>query len=78
LVLSYLEHSEQAIEAYDKAIEINSQHLDAWCEKARSLCYLKRYEEAIEAYDKALEIGPQSEIILAEKNDIESLLRSNA
>ncbi len=47
--LSELKRYEEAIEAYEKAIEINPQYTDAWYNKGFCLSELKRYEEAIEA-----------------------------
>jgi tetratricopeptide (TPR) repeat protein len=67
---------EEAIKMFDKELEINPQDDDAWYAKGLALFYLEQYKKAIEAYYKALEIGPQSEIILAEKSNVESLLKS--
>ena len=50
---------EEAIEAYDKAIEINPQDTNAWYNKGNDLCNLGKYEEALNAYDKVIEINPQ-------------------
>ena len=49
----------EAIKAYDKAIEINSQNSIAWNNKGLTLSSLGKYNEAIKAYDKAIEINPQ-------------------
>ena len=57
--LGKLERYEEAIEAYEKAIEINPKYNDAWFNKGFDLGKLKRYEEAIEAYEKAIEINPK-------------------
>ncbi|MGI5992127.1 MAG: tetratricopeptide repeat protein [Methanosarcina sp.] len=51
---------EEAIKAFDKAIEINSQDLEAWNNKGFCLVHLGDYEEAIKAFDKAIEIDSQS------------------
>jgi len=49
----------KALEAYDKAAEIDPQYVAAWHGKGFALGELKRYQEALEAYDKAAEINPQ-------------------
>ncbi|MBK7668457.1 MAG: tetratricopeptide repeat protein [Sphingobacteriaceae bacterium] len=48
-----------AIHAYDKAIELESNNFDAWSNKA--LCYNKLllFDKAIEAAKKAIEINPK-------------------
>ena len=53
---SYIE----AIECYDKALELNSQFACAYNNKGLSLYYHGDNNEAIECYDKALEINPQN------------------
>jgi len=54
-----LEKQEEAIEAYNKAIEINPKYADAWYNKGVTLVQLERQEEAIKAFDKAIEIYPK-------------------
>ncbi|MDK2907237.1 MAG: hypothetical protein PWQ66_1198, partial [Petrotoga sp.] len=54
-----LERHKEAIEAFDKAIEINPQFAEAWINKGVDLAELERYEEALKAFDKAIEIKPQ-------------------
>jgi tetratricopeptide (TPR) repeat protein len=60
LSLSSLKSHAEAIECYDKALEINPQNADAYYNKGLSLSSLKSHAEAIECYDKALEINPQN------------------
>ena len=50
---------EEAIEAYNKAIEINPQDINAWNCKGNAFSNLGKYEEANEAYDEAIKINPQ-------------------
>ena len=50
---------EEAIKAYDKAIEINPEEAGAWYNKGLALYDMGKYEEAIKAYDKAIEINPE-------------------
>ena len=47
-----------AIEAYDKATDINPNNGDAWYNKATALSDLGQYEDAITAYDKAIALNP--------------------
>lgn len=49
----------EAIQAFEKSIEINPQNADPWNGKGIALYNLDRYEEAIQASEKALEINPQ-------------------
>ncbi len=47
---------DEAIEAYDRAIEIDPQLVFAWLFKGRALYDQGRYVESIKAYDKVIEI----------------------
>ena len=49
----------EAIEAYDKAIEIDPKLAIAWSNKGNVLGRSGRYDEAIQALDKAIEIDPK-------------------
>jgi len=51
----------EAINAYDKAIELDPQNADVWYSKGYALDYLDKYNESIEAYDRAIEINPKNE-----------------
>jgi tetratricopeptide (TPR) repeat protein len=51
---------EDAIKAFDEAIEINSQYAPSWHNKGKALGKLKRYEEALIAFEKAIEINPKN------------------
>jgi len=44
----------EALEAYEKAIEINPKNEEAWLHKAAHLLSSEKYDEALEAYDKAI------------------------
>ncbi len=48
---------EEAIQAYDKAIELNHQDAEAWNNKGTALGMQGRYNEALEAFGKAIEIN---------------------
>jgi tetratricopeptide (TPR) repeat protein len=52
-------HHDEAIECYNKALELDSRCARAWYDKGSSLTGLGRYEEAIRCYDKALELDPK-------------------
>ncbi len=58
LALAKLGKYEEAIECFDKAIELNPNFAPAWNNKGVALAKLGKYEEAIKCYDKALEIDP--------------------
>ena len=55
-VLSYLRRYEEAIECFDKAIEIDEKDTYSRYKKGITLTRLKRYKEAIECFDKAIKI----------------------
>jgi len=56
--LGKLERYEEAIKAYDRAIELKPDYAIAYYNKGCTLGKLERYEEAIVAYDKAIELDP--------------------
>ena len=47
---------EHTIEAYDQAINIDSDYESAWTNKGNALGKTGRYKEAIDCYDKAIAI----------------------
>jgi len=55
--LTELRRYEEALEAYDEAIVLQTDYAWAWGRKGRTLRLLERYEEAIACYDKALAIN---------------------
>jgi tetratricopeptide (TPR) repeat protein len=52
------QHSE-AVECYDRAIELEPTNAAVWNNKGGALWNLGRYEEALSCYDKAIELGTQ-------------------
>ncbi|MEM7184934.1 MAG: tetratricopeptide repeat protein, partial [Spirochaetota bacterium] len=53
---SDLQDHEKAIEDYTKAIDINPEDVDAYCNRGIAHYYLKDYEKAMEDYTKAIDI----------------------
>lgn len=49
---------EEAIQCYDKALEMNPNQPETWFNKGNSLGSLHRLDEAIKCHDKAIEINP--------------------
>ncbi len=57
--LSELGRHEEALKAYEKAVEINPQYAKAWFYKGFALGEFERHEEALRAYEKAIEMNRQ-------------------
>ena len=60
LALYELGRYEEALEAFDKALEIKPDDIISWNAKGLALDNLSRYEEALEAFEKALRIQPDN------------------
>ncbi|TLX84695.1 MAG: tetratricopeptide repeat protein [Thaumarchaeota archaeon] len=50
--------NEDAIAAYDKATQINPDHVSAWNNKGIAMFRLKRFEDAISCYDQVIGRDP--------------------
>jgi len=61
IVLDDLGRKEEALKAYDKAIEFKLNDHEAWNNKGIVLDDLGRKEEALKAYDKAIEFKPDKQ-----------------
>lgn len=61
IALGNLGKYDEAIKAFDKAIDINPQYEAAWYLKGAALNRQGMYNESIQAYDKAIEINPRNE-----------------
>ena len=53
---SVLGRYQEAVRAYDRAIETNPRYAEAWNNKGNALTRQRKYDEALWCYDKALEI----------------------
>jgi tetratricopeptide (TPR) repeat protein len=53
-------HEENALECFNKALEINEKYAPAWAYKGRLLLVISNYEEALKHFDKALELQQKS------------------
>ena len=52
-------NNDDALAAYDKALELDPAHVSTLNNKGIILARLKRFDEAIECYNKAIEIDPK-------------------
>ena len=53
-------HYNEAIAAYNKAIELDPNYVAAWGNKGNALYTLVRYDEALAAYNKTIELDPNN------------------
>jgi tetratricopeptide (TPR) repeat protein len=60
LALNNLGKYNEAIEYYDKALQIDPKHAYPWNNKGNALNSLGKYEEAIKYIDKSLELNPDT------------------
>ena len=61
---------EEAINCFDKVLEIDPQKIIAWHDKASALRNLGNYEMEIECYNRILDIDPDNESAKQTKNII--------
>ncbi|WP_293147002.1 MULTISPECIES: tetratricopeptide repeat protein [unclassified Microcoleus] len=55
--LHNLERYDEALECYDRAIDLNANYHPAWALQGNVLNHLERYEEALVSFDKAIKLG---------------------
>jgi tetratricopeptide (TPR) repeat protein len=60
----------EAIQCYDRVIEIDPDNVVALNNKGRLLCELEKYHAAIECYDRAIEIDPDNPSTYRGKADV--------
>ncbi len=58
MALSRLRRTDEALAAYDRAVELNPEEPSAWLNRGNLLLSQKRHEDALECYDRALELRP--------------------
>ena len=61
---------DEAIQYFDKVLEINPKNVDALNNKAAALIKLAKYDEAIQYLDKILEIDPKNAVALSNKKTV--------
>jgi Tfp pilus assembly protein PilF/glutathione synthase/RimK-type ligase-like ATP-grasp enzyme len=59
---------EEALQAYERALDYNSASARTWLNKAMALFELKRHEEALVACDQALKLNPNHHKLLHSKS----------
>jgi tetratricopeptide (TPR) repeat protein len=57
-----MKNFEQALESYQKCIELDPRNIIYYSSKANTQFYLKLYEESIECLNKAIELNPNNQI----------------
>ncbi|MBA7712318.1 hypothetical protein ES703_121292 [subsurface metagenome] len=72
-----LGRDEEALESYDKAIEINPDYELAWYNRGVSLEQLDRDEEALESYDRVIKINPENDLAKQKMEEIHSKRSTN-
>ncbi len=66
---------EQAIESYDKALQIKPDNYEAWYNRSIALSQLGRFKEALESVDKTLQIKPDFEQAITVRNLLQDELK---
>ena len=61
---------EDALNAFNQAIEIKADFADGWFNKGRTHYELKQYKEALDAYNKVLEIKPNYAEAKAKREEV--------
>ena len=61
---------EEALEALDKALEVNPEYVEVLSAKGGLLMELGRYEEAVSVYDKATQVEPENAMLWNKKGKV--------
>ncbi len=69
-ILTYEGRYEEAIEAYDMALDIYIDNEIAWNSKGEALYMLGKYDEALECYDKAIGLKPDYDVAWNFKGEV--------
>ena len=70
VLLADLGRFNEAVEAYDRVIELNAQNADVYVNKGAALYKAGKNEEALAAYDKAIEFNPEDVDIYIDKGAV--------
>src|SRR5207244_2929141 len=57
--LRRLDRRQDALASYDRALEINPRHANAWAGKGSCLAELERFDESIPCFENAISIDPR-------------------
>jgi hypothetical protein len=68
IALTATERHEEALQAYDRALDCNSAYAMAWLNKAKAMLELKRYDEALLVCDRAQKLDSGKYEILYTKS----------
>ncbi|MEG4214978.1 tetratricopeptide repeat protein [Microcoleus sp. Pol14C6] len=68
--LHSLERYDEALESYDRVIELDANDQSAWALRGGVLYNLKRYEEALVSFDRALELDDNEPWDWASRGDV--------
>lgn len=74
--LSRIGKYEEAIECYEKALDIDPEYKNAWVEKGRTLDILEKAEDAIKCFEKALELDPNDPNVWINKMNALNILEN--
>ena len=71
-----LEDYRNAIQAYEKCIEINKKHIWAWYNKGNTEVLLLQFNKAKKSYTMALKVNPSNENAKSNLNVVESVIQN--